>query len=121
MSQGVECYSCLPKTAWPPTCATGHAESYLDITGGTGASLFDRGVFDLGNTLVGADRADLKIISDLTNQFSAGVWTNPNGWTTNSQDPITGRGAAIPEPSTIILLGAGLLGIGIFGKRRMKM
>ena len=20
MSQGVECYSCLPKTAWPPTC-----------------------------------------------------------------------------------------------------
>ena len=21
MSQGVECYSCLPKTAWPPTCA----------------------------------------------------------------------------------------------------
>ena len=23
MSQGVECYSCLPKTAWPPTCQTG--------------------------------------------------------------------------------------------------
>ena len=22
MSQGVECYSCLPKTAWPPTCQT---------------------------------------------------------------------------------------------------
>ena len=22
MSQGVECYSCLPKTAWPPTCTT---------------------------------------------------------------------------------------------------
>ena len=21
MSQGVECYSCLPKTAWPPTCS----------------------------------------------------------------------------------------------------
>ena len=21
MSQGVECYSCLPKTAWPPTSA----------------------------------------------------------------------------------------------------
>ena len=20
VSQGVECYSCLPKTAWPPTC-----------------------------------------------------------------------------------------------------
>ena len=22
MSQGVECYSCLPKTAWPPTLTT---------------------------------------------------------------------------------------------------
>ena len=22
MSQGVECYSCLPKTAWPPTFST---------------------------------------------------------------------------------------------------
>ena len=22
MSQGVECYSCLPKTAWPPTSKT---------------------------------------------------------------------------------------------------
>ena len=22
MSQGVECYSCLPKTAWPPTWRT---------------------------------------------------------------------------------------------------
>ena len=23
MSQGVECYSCLPKTAWPPTSVIG--------------------------------------------------------------------------------------------------
>ena len=37
MSQGVECYSCLPKTAWPPTSVTevkgfgrqkGHTEIY---------------------------------------------------------------------------------------------
>ena len=24
MSQGVECYSCLPKTAWPPTSTSAH-------------------------------------------------------------------------------------------------
>ena len=28
MSQGVECYSCLPKTAWPPTY---FKEEVLDI------------------------------------------------------------------------------------------
>ena len=26
MSQGVECYSCLPKTAWPPTCLLSKTE-----------------------------------------------------------------------------------------------
>ena len=33
MSQGVECYSCLPKTAWPPTCASNaRSETYnLDL------------------------------------------------------------------------------------------
>ena len=27
MSQGVECYSCLPKTAWPPTSSAAQAHS----------------------------------------------------------------------------------------------
>jgi hypothetical protein len=106
---------------------TGSAESYLDILGGTGAALFERGVFDVSGTLSGSDRADLKIISDLTDQFVATgpgtvIWTDAFGWTTNSQDPITGVGATgVPEPSTILLLGAGLFGIGIFGRKRMKM
>ena len=29
MSQGVECYSCLPKTAWPPTCKNESLEDAL--------------------------------------------------------------------------------------------
>ena len=35
MSQGVECYSCLPKTAWPPTFGSAVLELLSDehITG----------------------------------------------------------------------------------------
>lgn len=98
---------------------TGSAEAYLDILGGTGAYLFQKGVFDLSGILAGSDRADLKEISDITTNFNGSVYTNPFGWTSNSQDPITGVGA-VPEPSTIILLGAGLLGVGILGRKRMK-
>ena len=99
---------------------TGSAEAYLDILGGTGAALFETGVFDLANNLVGSDRADLKVISDLTGLYngSTGLWTNPFGWTTSSQDPITGVG--VPEPSTLLLLGSGLLGAGIFSRKRIK-
>ena len=36
MSQGVECYSCLPKTAWPPTYNTGARELLvIQVRGGS--------------------------------------------------------------------------------------
>jgi hypothetical protein len=102
------------------SAVTGSSEAYLDILGGTGAALFQTGVFDLAHALTGTDRADMKVISDLTANFSGSTqqWTNANGWTTNSQDPITGAG--VPEPSCFILLGAGLLSIKIFCRKRMK-
>ena len=31
MSQGVECYSCLPKTAWPPTSHKALIEAELEL------------------------------------------------------------------------------------------
>ena len=40
MSQGVECYSCLPKTAWPPTFARTRVEAEVDE--------FDAGAIGLG-------------------------------------------------------------------------
>jgi hypothetical protein len=96
---------------------TGSAESYMDVIGGTGASLIGTGGFPLGDPNF-PDRADLKIISDLTADFNGitGLWRGD--WTTTSQDPITGF-SPIPEPSTFILLGCGLLGL-VFCARRKR-
>ena len=33
MSQGVECYSCLPKTAWPPTSSWAFSKNVSVILG----------------------------------------------------------------------------------------
>jgi PEP-CTERM motif len=40
------------------------------------------------------------------------------GWSVTSQDPVTGT--VVPEPGTLALLGIGLLGMAIYGKRRMN-
>ena len=59
MSQGVECYSCLPKTAWPPTCTIAligkyHSPEVADTLLALAQALADRGV----KVLVEADTAD---------------------------------------------------------------
>jgi hypothetical protein len=98
---------------------TGKTTAYWDVIGGSGASLIMKDSFPFFPNLytdhvINGVYADLKIVSDLTQET-----TNPFGWNTSSEDPVTGI-SGIPEPSTIILLGMGLLGIGIFGRKRMK-
>lgn len=96
---------------------TGSAESYMDVLGGTGASLIVKDGFPVNAPFPGFPfLADLKVISDLTADYNpVSGWQSD--WTTTSQDPITG--SAVPEPSTFLLLGCGVLGI-VFCTRRKR-
>lgn len=46
--------------------------------------------------------------------------TDPSAnWGMASNDPARGFPSAIPEPTTVLLLGAGLVGLGLWGRKRM--
>ena len=52
------------------------------------------------------------------NDLLAGTYVD--GWKYLSQDPFYAQASAVPEPGTLLLLGAGLTGLAIVAKRRSK-
>jgi hypothetical protein len=83
--------------------AYGGGEAYLDVTGGTQQSLLD-------STLDGTDL-----------HFEYSFQGNKNSdipWGA-SLTSASATGTAVPEPGTMVLLGFGMFGLAIFGKRRM--
>lgn len=43
------------------------------------------------------------------NQYSG--WNPEGGWWNTGNSPVTGGGTSVPEPATLLLFGAGLLGL----------
>lgn len=97
----------------------GSGTMYLDVIGGLAADLFVRDQFPLYDQSW-PDRADLKLISDITALFNTTdwEWTDPYNWSAVSEDPVTG--SIVPEPASMLLLGTGLIGLAGLRRRKFK-
>jgi len=93
---------------------TGQTAVYL-ITGIADIEVLD---FNFFSTPKKNDETSFLSAAHVQGIGSGSGWVAPTEG--NYDDGGGGGGNGVPEPSTIILLGAGLFGLGLFGKRNFK-
>ena len=93
----------------------GSGNAYADITGGTAASIFDtNSIMNVGDLAM----------NDMHFRFTTTVATAPlvavgeTPWFAKLTDPIEAS-VVVPEPTTVVLLGIGILGmVGVAARKR---
>ena len=105
---------------------SGQAFGYGDVTGGSDAAQFGRGGFTTDFL-----PADLQIHDNfcsnptVANGATSGTacgsvqYPGVGNWQDVSNDPVAAV-AVVPEPASLALFGGGLLGLGLFFRRRQK-
>ncbi len=88
---------------------TGDGAFYLVVIGGSAADMFDSNDYMLVD-----DEGNISY-ADFFGQFDT-VAPGSFGWLANSEDPIEGR--VVPEPTSMLLLGTGLLGLAGFRRKK---